>query len=112
MRNRGSRYRDSRHGRKWDARVLEELIPHLSRDRSFAIWPFGGDLGSLLEERGVVLCETYPGLAYAAALAGDLPTGRIRNAKTNGQWRSDACGRSRRRIGFASTGSISAPSIC
>ena len=71
----------------------KELIPHLSRDRSFAIWPFDGDLGSLLEERGVVLCETYPGLAYAAALAGDLPTGRIRNAKTNGQWRSDACGR-------------------
>ena len=70
----------------------KELFPHLSRDRRFAIWPFDGELGRLLKECEVVLCETYPGLAYAAALADDLPTGRIRNAKTDRQWRSDACG--------------------
>ena len=39
----------------------------------------------------MVLCETYPGLAYAAALADKLPTGRIRNSKSDRKWRSDAC---------------------
>ena len=71
----------------------KELIPLLSEDRGFAIWPFEGELNSLLANRGVVLCETYPGLAYAAALANELPTGRIANSKTNREWRDDVCAR-------------------
>ncbi|MYH26630.1 MAG: hypothetical protein F4156_15535 [Holophagales bacterium] len=42
-----------------------ELAPHLSGDRNFRIWPFDGPLSDLLE-RGIVLAETYPRLAYAA----------------------------------------------
>lgn len=38
-----------------------------------------------------MLAETYPGLAYAAALAEQLPTGRFVVAKTKQQPRSDAC---------------------
>ena len=68
-----------------------ELVPHLSGDRNFAIWPFEGEINALLASRGVVLCETYPALAYAAALADDLPTGRIANSKTKPQWRNEAC---------------------
>ena len=71
----------------------KELVPHLSDGRDFAIWPFDGDLTSLLANRGVVLCETYPALAYAAALADDLPTGRIANSKTKRVWRDDVCNR-------------------
>ena len=71
----------------------KELLPHLSGDRDFAIWPFEGDLRSLLASHGVVLCETYPALAYAAALADCLPTGRITNAKTKRKWRNETCDR-------------------
>ena len=35
----------------------------------------------------------YPALAYAAALADGLPTGRITNAKTNRMWRNEVCER-------------------
>ena len=66
-------------------------MPHLSGDRNFGIWPFEGDFGSLLADREVVLCETYPALAYAAALADRLPTGRIGNAKTKADWRDTMC---------------------
>ena len=69
------------------------LVPHLSDRRNFAIWPFDGDLTSLLESRDVVLCETYPALAYAAVLADSLPTGRIPNSKTKPAWRNDVCDR-------------------
>ena len=70
-----------------------ELVPHLSGDRNFAIWPFEGELNALLASRGVVLCETYPALAYAAALADDLPTGQTANSKTKPEWRNEACDR-------------------
>lgn len=69
-----------------------ELAPHLSGDRNFGIWPFEGDFASLAD-REVVLCETYPALAYAAALADRLPTGRIGNAKTRAGWRDTMCDR-------------------
>ena len=71
----------------------KELVPRLSGDRNFRIWPFEGDLESLTTAREVVLSETYPALAYAAALADRLPTDRIGNAKTRPEWRHDMCGR-------------------
>ena len=70
-----------------------ELAPHLSLDRRFKIWPFDGALDALLEDRGVALCETYPALAYAAALADDLPTGRIKVTKGDVRCRKHACNR-------------------
>ena len=69
----------------------KELAPRLSGDRNFRIWPFEGDLEPLTAGREVVLCETYPALAYAAALADHLPTGRVSNAKTKPEWRNDKC---------------------
>ncbi|MDE0281900.1 MAG: hypothetical protein OXN16_12615 [Gammaproteobacteria bacterium] len=71
----------------------KELVPLLSGDRNFGIWPFEGGLESLTTERGMVLCETYPALACAAALAKRLPTERIANAKTKPEWRNDMCDR-------------------
>ena len=73
--------------------LWKELIPHLSGDRHFAIWPFEGELSSLLVEHKVVLCETYPRLAYAAAFANTLPTGQIKISKTKPEARKDACKR-------------------
>ena len=73
--------------------LWKELIPHLTGDRLFAIWPFEGDLSFLLESRGLVICETYPCLAYAAALAELLPTGRMAISKTNWESRNGACDR-------------------
>ena len=69
----------------------KELAPRLSGDRNFRVWPFEGGLESLTAGRGVVLCETYPALACAAALADHLPTGRVSNAKTKPEWRNDKC---------------------
>ena len=71
----------------------KELIPHLSGRRGFAVWPFEGELSSLLERSRVVLCETYPCLAYAAALAARLPSGAMRIFKTKKGPRNEACDR-------------------
>ena len=60
----------------------QELIPRLAGERDFAIWPFEDALSSSRSARTIVLAETYPGLAYAAALAGRLPARRIGIAKT------------------------------
>ncbi|MDE2851454.1 MAG: hypothetical protein OXP74_12690 [Acidobacteriota bacterium] len=68
-----------------------ELAPNLRTNRKFAVWPFEGELAELLSTNRVVLAETYPGLAYAAALAEELPTGRFVVAKTKQQPRNDAC---------------------
>jgi hypothetical protein len=46
----------------------QELAAGLVSDRDFGIWPFDGPLPELLSTHGVVLAETYPGLAYAAAV--------------------------------------------
>ena len=73
--------------------LWKELIPHLTGDRLFAIWPFEGDLAFLLESSGLVICETYPRLAYAAALAESLPTERMAISKTNWESRNGACDR-------------------
>ena len=68
-----------------------ELIPLLEDKRDFAVWPFEGDLPDLLPRREIVLAEAYPGLAYAAALVNDLPTGRLRVAKTRPERRKRVC---------------------
>jgi len=68
-----------------------ELIPRLKDDRDFAVWPFEGELQTLLATRRIVLAETYPGLAYAAAVAGGLPTHRLIVSKTQGPARELAC---------------------
>ncbi len=73
--------------------LWRELIPRLEGARNFAVWPFEGDLVSLLASRGVVLCEIYPALAYAAAVAEALPTERKASAKTNALWRANVCNR-------------------
>lgn len=67
-----------------------ELAPRLERDRNFAVWPFEGGLTDPLGTTRIVLAETYPGLAYAAALAEELPTGRFIVGKTKHQPRNDA----------------------
>ena len=69
----------------------QELAACLASDRDFAVWPFDGPLSELLGTNGVVLAETYPGLAYAAALADDLPTGRFAVGKTKSDQRNRAC---------------------
>ena len=69
----------------------KELIPQLCGDKGFSVWPFEGDLTSLLVRHEVVLCETYPALAYAATLADELPTGRVANSKTKQAWRDWVC---------------------
>lgn len=83
------------------------LIPHLRRDKRFGVWPFEGCLPSLLKLHEVVLCETYPALAYAAALADELPPGRP--AKTKRPWRDCVCDRLAKVYGTKVLGPLDAP---
>ena len=71
--------------------LWKELIPLLADKREFAVWPFEGGLPELLPRHGIVLAETYPGLAYAVALAPTLPAARWRVAKTQLHARKHAC---------------------
>ena len=48
--------------------LWRELAPLLTKDRSFAIWPFDGDLHTLLWTPSLVVGESYPRAAYATAL--------------------------------------------
>ena len=74
--------------------LWRELIPLLKESsRDFAVWPFEGALPALLADKRIVLAETYPGLAYAAALAERLPAGRMRVAKTKREEREYFCDR-------------------
>ena len=68
------------------------LIPVLAGTRDFAVWPFEGELPDLFAAQQIVLAETYPALAYAAALATALPTPRVRVAKTQHAARDRVCG--------------------
>ena len=73
--------------------LWKELICLLKKNgRDFAVWPFEGALPTLLADKGIVLAESYPGLAYAAAVDEHLPTSRMKNAKTNRYWRKGICG--------------------
>ena len=68
-----------------------ELNPLLSKSRDFNIWPFDGELAVLMRTTGVVLCESYPKLSYAAALTPELPAGPLQVAKTKSEQRQWAC---------------------
>ena len=68
-----------------------ELAPRLSGARTFGVWPFDGDLESLAPSGRIVLCETYPRLAYAAALAEELPTAMLGWPKSRAEWRGMGC---------------------
>lgn len=70
-----------------------ELVPRLESHRNFAVWPFEGGLADLLGTNRIVLAETYPGLAYAAALVEELPTGRFIVGKTGHEPRNEMCNR-------------------
>ena len=70
-----------------------ELAPRLSGDRDFAIWPFDGSLPRLLAGHDIVLAETYPRLAYAAALHPELPAKLIAIPKSRFETRKRACTR-------------------
>ena len=69
----------------------KELVPYLNGKRDFSIWPFEEELSSPRSGHRIVLAETYPGLAYAAALAGCLPARPMRIAKTKRAARDCAC---------------------
>ena len=73
--------------------LWRELVPRLESHRNFAVWPFEGGLADLLGTNRIVLAETYPGLAYAAALAEELPTGRFIVGKTRHEPRNEMCNR-------------------
>ena len=60
----------------------KEVVPLMSNEREFLIWPFEGELERLLKSERIVLCETYPALAYAAAIADYIPTGKIKISKS------------------------------
>ena len=68
-----------------------ELIPALTCDREFTIWPFEDNLSNLLRQDGIVLCETYPGIAYATALVDKLPTCKLIVSKTKQEQREKVC---------------------
>lgn len=72
--------------------LWKELIPLLKESgRDFAVWPFEGALPALLSGSGIVLAESYPSLAYAAAVAERLPTDLSKVAKTNPDERERFC---------------------
>jgi len=73
------------------ASLWKELIPRLAPEREFAVWPFEGRLCDLLSNRGIVVAETYPRLAYGAAIAGSIPTHRIDIDKNKSDARNHAC---------------------
>ena len=74
--------------------LWKELIPLLKkRERDFAVWPFEGALPELLSDRRIVLAESYPKLAYAAALAESLPARLTPVAKTKREERERFCDR-------------------
>ena len=67
-----------------------ELGPRLSRERDFEIWPFEGDPALSVPTKRFTLCEAYPRLAYAAALAENLPTATLAWPKSRPAWRGIA----------------------
>ena len=70
-----------------------ELAPLLRERRGFSVWPFERQWEPPGESAGVVLCETYPRLAYAAALADALPAPALAWAKSREPARAEGCER-------------------
>ncbi len=73
--------------------IWRELVPMLKEPRDFAVWPFEGDAEFCHPEHEILLAETYPGLAYGAVLADELPAARLVIAKRNHTQRVEACKR-------------------
>ncbi|MYE23204.1 MAG: hypothetical protein F4Y01_04580 [Gammaproteobacteria bacterium] len=71
----------------------QELGPLLARERDFTVWPFEGAAASPGADGGVVLCETYPRLAYAGALADELPASALAWPKSKAAARAEGCER-------------------
>jgi len=72
--------------------LWSQLGALMTTDRQFRVWPFEGDLESLLKTAPVVIGEIYPRAAYSTALLDDLGTGRppLVLAKTDGAVRRSA----------------------
>lgn len=54
--------------------LWQELAPRLKGERAFKLWPFEGDLQTLIRSTPIVIGEIYPRAAYATALL-DMPAG-------------------------------------
>jgi 8-oxo-dGTP diphosphatase len=63
-------------------RELHPLLKTRGQEKAFKLWPFEGDLFSLLGESAVVVGEIYPRAAYALALSDALPAPPRSLAKT------------------------------
>src|SRR4051794_16963547 len=72
--------------------LWQELASELTIDRTFKIWPFEGEIHTLLHSTSVVVGEIYPRAAYATALLDVLPTSRapLAVAKTDAGVRRQA----------------------
>lgn len=53
--------------------LWRELAPMLESKRAFRVWPFEGELNRLLREAPIIVAEMYPRIAYAIAVAPELP---------------------------------------
>ena len=69
--------------------LWQELASELTTDRTFKIWPFEGEIHTLLHSTSVVVGEIYPRAAYATALLDVPPTSRAPLGR-----REDGCGAS------------------
>ncbi|SDB57512.1 hypothetical protein [Bauldia litoralis] len=56
--------------------LWQELACELTAARTFKVWPFEGEIQTLLQSTPVVVGEMYPRAAYATALLDDPPTSR------------------------------------
>ena len=72
--------------------LWQELAPLLTAERSFAVWPFEGELSALLRATPIVVGEIYPRAAYATALLDAPPASRppLVVAKTDARVRCEA----------------------
>lgn len=65
--------------------LWRELADAFTGSRDFALWPFEGNLNTLLNTRRMVLAEMYPRAAYSVALSPHPPAkrSRLKIAKTD-----------------------------
>lgn len=71
-------------------RALWQEIVAIEDSQSFRVWPFQGDLDSLLQSGKPVIAEIYPKACYGIALAPSLPAPLRTIAKTQSGPREDA----------------------
>lgn len=72
--------------------LWQELSSELTASRTFKIWPFEGDIQTLLRSTPIVVGEIYPRAAYATALLDRPPSSRppLNVGKTNETVRREA----------------------